>query len=317
MPHIRNFLIGIVVLAACTTEPDKRPDLSPAVCQESCEKPADCAKGSTCCTEPDKCGADHRCVACTASDQCEGGVCLLGACVECEKDANCKGNENGSHCSPENTCVACASDTQCKGNAGGERCSSTYVCSCAQDKDCKQPGLGLCRDEGCVCSDDTGCPDGASTCELGVCISTAVACAKDAECLTGKSICLAGGTPAASCGCKDDSECGTTDEEPPHCAKGTGACVTCVDDAQCGKGGKCLSPGTPEASCGCIKNADCAAPTPICNTETGLCQECLEGKDCTPQGLGSRCTPEGLCSCAAASECRADGTTPKPKWVCE
>ncbi len=313
MPNIRIVLICMSVLAACTTEPDNRPDLSPpGVCQEACEQAADCGDGAVCCTNPEECGADHRCVSCTADKQCPDGACVAGACVECADDADCKGNEKGSRCTATNTCAKCNLDVQCKGDPAGGRCTPAGTCTCNGDKDCKEPGLSLCRAEGCVCTDDSGCTAGAEKCDVasGVCI----ACDKDSQCAEGKTKCIAGDTPAASCGCASDDECGG-EGEAPFCAKDNGACVVCLTDAQCGKGGKCFSPGTPAANCGCTKNADCDGA--VCNKATGACQQCVEGPDCEKLELGSICTEEGTCACDSASECGAKNTTAKLEWVCE
>lgn len=343
MRTIPIFLFGFGLLAACTTEPKNRPYYGPApVCQETCEKDSDC-DGLVCCLNKEDCGADHQCVECKSNAQCGDGVCFAGTCVECVGDADCKGNANGPHCTPYNTCAECADDRHCQNAEAGSRCGDDFTCKCDTDKDCKEPGFGLCRAEGCVCSDDSACPNGPKDCQHGVC----VVCSTDEHCqelvdddptTPDKTKCFAPGTVSAFCGCADDSQC----EEGTFCNVETGQCVACTKNEHCtepganvcidaGKptaacgcdvetkcpdGRKCVSPGATGAFCGCTKDSHCPDDE-VCNAATGLCQQCVKDADCKALKLGSVCTEEGTCSCTADSECKAKTSAPGLGWVCE
>jgi Cys-rich repeat protein len=310
MRSIPILIVSMGLFLACTSKPDRPrlevPDAAPmptaATCQESCDSNDDCGAAVTdpdggivtpagfCCLG-DNCGAKNRCVECLASSDCAtGSVCLSGSCVGCATDKDCSGDTplcnilvDGAPIAgsaPLNTCVECKADDEC---AAGQRCSTYGKCSCTGPGQCTEPGMRLCRDEGCVCSDDSACPTGAKKClpGTGICL----VCAEDDDCTGDLTKCFAPGTVGAYCGCRNNDQCA----DGTLCQKDSGKCVAC------------------------LTNDDCAgsATGSVC-TASGTCGQCAQDSDC-----GTGTCNAGICECKDASDCKSVNTMPELKWVCE
>jgi hypothetical protein len=306
MRSIPILIVSMGLFLACTSQPKRPrfeiPDAPPApadpTCQEACDSNDDCGTTTTdadggvvnvdgfCCTGDD-CGSKNRCVACLANSDCTGDnkFCLEGACVGCLADDDCGGGkcnlltEAGTKMRAKaalNSCIDCSADSEC----GDQLCSSYGKCKCKMNSQCTEPGMGLCRDEGCFCDEDSACTTGAKKCipGTGVCL----ACAEDDDCTGDLPKCVNPGLVTAFCGCTADDQCG----EGLLCNETTRKCGAC--------GG----------------NEDCPAGT-VC-TAAGTCGQCAEDADC---GNGT-CTA-GVCSCMAAGDCKTTPSLPALTWVCE
>ncbi len=335
MRIIPIFLIGIGLLTACTTEPE-RPDDTPMeepppapvlVCEESCTKDADCAPvpagapaeaKSVCCLDGDKegaldvCGPSNRCL-----------VTHLDVTVDtsnhptttCQKDADC-----GDGACIGGLCFACAVPPMGDATKPSKYCKDPKRPYCVFDA--TDPGLTSCSE----CVDDTQCagnksgnnrcaavpvpetaaPFGsdAATGTVNLCV-----CNQDSSCKeVGKNSCRAEG-----CVCSSDAGCATGE------ACYFGVCVACGSDAGCKakddgdpstpNPGKCFGGGAPGAYCGCTKDAECGAdgdgnPT-FCEKTTGTCIACRTNTDC--KGELNVCINGGkadaTCGCNANTKC--------------
>jgi len=88
-------------------------------------------------------------------------------------------------------------------------------------------------------------------------------------------------------------------------AAGVASCADSIhlDPAGTGKDGgvSSSSGGTGGGAAGyCRSNPDCAYPTPVCDTVTGKCQECLSADECAVTKPGTVCSL-GACVCPAES----------------
>ncbi|HEY1098809.1 MAG TPA: PPC domain-containing protein, partial [Myxococcota bacterium] len=89
------------------------------------------------------------------------------------------------------------------------------------------------------------------------------------------------------------------------CDTGSGACVGCRGDDDCGADQGCdVLSRECVAQTGCDADADCLAPTPVCNIDRAICVECLANDDCST----GRCdVPSSTCIAGCAD---TDGTEP-------
>jgi hypothetical protein len=289
-------------------------------CLAACKSDADCAGTLT-----PHCGAEH-CYQCSTDGECDAlgvgtPVCAMGTC-----SAFCYGDPAG--CAAEQ-CASLSTGTalfeQCVCTADGDCAGQALAPSCIP----MSPDAGLDADAGRY---------GSCGCVLGGCGAGMV-------CETRRDF-LPPGAPATRClpSCVTfDDGCGPF----LACDVGTGYCVPCTDDSQCdadaGKPTCVLASGSNPfggGSCGCIPSAcesgqvcdlsvgrgTCHPPcvytadgfdscldahrTPaLCNSETGLCQQCFEAADCVGQswfGPGGASYPFPFCS--DAGRCSACNT---------
>jgi Cys-rich repeat protein len=109
-------------------------------------------------------------------------------------------------------------------------------------------------------------------------------------------------------GCRSAADC-AFDPAGPLCDPGRGACVECLEDANCPEGETCRN-GT--CAGGCTGDAECPAETPWCRLATGVCVECLgpehcdAGEDCR----ANACVPQTI-ACASDGDCAVDPTRPR------
>lgn len=159
----------------------------------------------------------------------------------------------------------------------------------------------LCdSDLGCVeCLGDGDCGAAAPFCVTGHCEECAGPgdCGAAQACFPGSNECR----PA----CAANSDC--TDGNAKLCDLDTGACVECIEDANCPADQPICSP--EHGTCGrCASNADCGAAAPICDLSDGECRECI---------IDSQCVDGGLCDdhhCKAG--CKDDSECPSQKPFC-
>jgi hypothetical protein len=298
MRTIPTFLISFGLWAGCTLYPkeggpDDTPPPEPTVpvCAEACTSDAQCWDGTVC--------NGGTCTQCKTDAECgPGGHCSEGTCFACTEDAHCAASPKGKLCafdptSPAaTTCGECLADADCKDSPKGNRCGPDFQCACTDAaKHCAAPNA-LCRQEGCVCSEDAGCTKGAKKCELGVCI----ACAADADCADFDdgdpatplpTKCFDGGTLGAYCGCAADAECTSG-----LCDVMSGTCVECKVSADCA--------GNPAGE--------------VCLG--GSCGQCETDQHCVDTKRGSACV-DGACTCGSAAECNPNITGSALSWVCE
>ena len=218
---------------------------------------------------------------CTQGDVCKQGVCTGGQpTCQCQKDADCAGQEDGDFC---NGTLYCDTPTQsCLVNP-----ASVVSCPSVADSTCQanlcQPKTGVCKTtavaNGQACDDHNACtPD--ETCSQGQCTTknNTCACSKDADCvakddgdlcngtmycLQSSGKCLVNPAPVVSCPTVDDTACTRR-----RCQAKTGDCAltamptlsSCDDGNPCTpfdlcKQGKCVAGAS---TCWCDKTADCA-----------------------------------------------------------
>ena len=234
-------------------------------------------------------------VGCLPDEQCESGVCVpLG---RCDGDADCP-----------SSAFRCVFPAQfCELRAGfGEECSDQEGIVCAAGEFC---ALGRCRvrlDER-DCGSRLDCPQGKGCDPIHLkCIEEApctlvddypeVACDERTEtCNTDLGVCV---TECVN-QCETDDDCA----EPLRC-NGSCACVTCLNNDDCGAGLFCnIRAGRCQSVNLCFTDSDCDAPL-ICDPLTALCQvappPCENDFDCPIAEIcnleTARCElPGGVC----------------------
>jgi hypothetical protein len=267
---------------------------------------------------------------CTSGQLCAS----TGSCVSCLEDSNCAGSQVGLHCetrsgSPEfGTCVQCVQSAQCGSGTSCDPLEDDCVPTCtaatcaAQSQIC-DPGSGACVDclhdsdcDGlycdpvtlsCVeCRQPSDCPASAPGCYEGscgqcgvaadcpgseACVNQSCSCAADSACPASTPVCIvdAGGPPM--CGCAGNSSCPGKDQVCDPSRGPGGACViSCAEDA-----GVCL--------------ADTGTGQSFCDTQSGLCVECLTAAQCT-QSDAPICLQGQCAECATDQDCAPDAGTP-------
>jgi hypothetical protein len=158
------------------------------------------------------------------------------------------------------------------------------------------------------CLTASQCPYDTPGCSGGICGN----CATEADCPP-NDICNQG-----SCTCAGNSGCGG---DAPVCIADAGVCG-CNTSADCAAGtfcdqssslfGVCVAPCTaPAGAC------DPAGANPYCDTDAGLCAQCLVDAQCADAGLGSYCVGDACVACTADAQCAAlDAGTPYCNGEC-
>jgi len=205
--------------------------------------------------------------ACDALGLKDGGCGLRGACVACNRDADCGG---GRRCSEDGTCVfsdPCQYDFDCLPGSPG--CVDGHCeARCASGMDCLYGQV--CREwcEDGQCGSDGACPDGyvevpgSNHCLYDPCRAQGfgtglcglwprcVECIVNVDCPAGK-VCDLGGA-CVEPGCRTDDAC------PAGLRCVFGVCSQpCASDAECGEGQAC--------------QADVQACQPVRCRQMGLC----------------------------------------------
>ncbi len=310
-----------------------------------------CAAG---CLDLSNCGgtvpicSNSACVQCAVDTDCPDWApgCLNNLCNGCAQNSDCPATEQ---CMPSGRC-GCFADTDCPLDlptcVGGDLSSSTFgVCACTASTVCGT--ASVCETRFPYAIVDANDLNEAG----GACIK---ACATNADCTTnfpGSSNLLCDTTTGYCVGCMADSDC-TASADPtkpyvtPSCllypdggdptvspplVTGGGQCG-CNDTSQCNGGFACQSPGytgTCVAPCLFANGIDSCAPRaqpgtcnnayptpPFCNTNTGLCQECLDDYDCTTGACYLPVCNGGHCiACLTGDDCQ-EYAQPFPNYAC-
>ena len=299
--NILLFLAAFCCVAGC------KDDSVGSTVNSSCT----CPEGQVCSAGGD-CYANAACAACTADENCVGGVCYAkdtacGACRPeqvCTNDTCYAANDPCAQCEGKvcvsgvcyeksSPCAQCKPDEKCVGEtcyAKGNPCfdcDPAQVCNKGTCYDANHPCAACTDDEVCatdhceVPKDPCDACAPSDTCVDGTCIPCPNVVCKD-ECCEPGLICDAYSQ-------KCDLNCGTEEEPKPTCNR-----QCCDEGLICNAVGRCDRVCEYGKSCGyekkccdqdeqCLKNRYCA---PQCDAPRILCGEeqhevcCKEGDVC-------------------------------------
>jgi hypothetical protein len=102
--------------------------------------------------------------------------------------------------------------------------------------------------------------------------------------------------PDAAGTCAVDEDCPGLAQ--PYCVGNV--CVACKTRAQCNGSTPICSAAHTCVSCAAV-DAGCASPTPVCQSASGRCVECLGENDCTTSAEKSFCVGAACVGCGAAA----------------
>jgi hypothetical protein len=254
---------------------------------------------------------DHVCKTCTDSLQCVGksligslcnttpGSPLIGSCVNCFGNADCRGNPEASRCdTTTGNCGPCATNDDCEAVDGNKICVGTgtqdHRCAeCGVNADCTaDPTRLVCKtgDGGnpaaarntCVeCVVNGDCKDPAAPrCEANTCVP----CVNDEECSgitvggVDRHVCDAGicvqcnGTNYTACA-GGINVCSSLPDSNGSLARtctldapvgSASLCQPCVADAQCADGRRCIEGRFDGSSVGYFCYPVQAPSAPLC-----------------------------------------------------
>ncbi len=235
-----------------------------------------------------------------------------GRCVECfdVDDFGCTGNTPRCKAGitvSANTCVECVSPDDCGGDTPACQQDICVPCSVADNYGCPEEtpwcmAGDVPSNNSCVeCIDGEDCPTGAPICENNQCIPCSLD--EDAGCVQASaSRCLEGAVP------KENTcvECLTGDdcsEAQPFCVDN--GCVECTEATHCESSDLPVCNGAGAcAGCGGDDDCDRFEDLPVCDLDTGSCEECTANTDCTSANA-AYCDPSTLsCSpCERNDDC--------------
>ncbi|MBI2394944.1 MAG: hypothetical protein HYV09_35570 [Deltaproteobacteria bacterium] len=297
---------GVCCSGACSGT-CKKCELGTGACTSviSADDPDTCTGGSTC----DASGACKAKAgqACTASSDCnsgicDGGICCAATCGTCQKCLASTG-----------LCGALTGADDPDTCTGVKTCDGTGTCKTKPGKACtagSECASGVCQDGVCC---GGACSGACKTCvaESGACVS--VTSSDDPDSCSGTSTCDAAGA------CKKKSGAGQTCGSAGECANGL-----CVDGYCCdtGCGGACDRCNLPSklGTCSPAVSGDPGQPScsPVtCNGTSGLCPgsgACTSDAAC---GAGYYCDATGqcasqklqgtACNASAGADCKGAG----------
>ncbi len=307
----------------CTTGAD--------CCTGSCEKSG---AGGFICTSAQRCtalGDSCRVAADCCSLGCDGSRCIDSLCLvkdePCGGDAQCCSNRCVDNaCESGGACLPVGEDCS---NGGASSCCSLN-CTPASDGNERCMGIGRCRSEGEVCSDDKECCN--YQCQGGFCFKqkecdvAGEACSETRACCSG--VCANDGSGYYSCqyigGCRPYGEICRSDEECCNnpAFSGPGVCDPineeigrCLNPNGCAPAGElcgsgyhdCCPCSTPDKSPGCPnENGDLFCQETVFGVERCFSDDCvLKDGECDGDEdcCGGVCT-DGVCN--AGLECLPD-----------
>lgn len=294
-PTVRHVLALALALAlgaaACSSSPPEPPACtSAAQCDDGNACTADACTAGRCAHAPEP--QDTLCSA-GGGQVCDGA----GACVACNRDAQCAGTSPSTDCAHP----VCSAGHHCEPfflDAG--TVTSTQVAGDCHRSECD--GAGATRSV----VDDTDVPDDLSECTTDTCTGGVPAHAPVAvgtPCGGGASQCTASG----HCGCQGDGDC----TAPATCGGGGTAGVCGCTPLTCGGAG--YTCGAPSNGCGgalsCDDTAkdggetdvDCGGSALTCATRCALGKSCQVGSDCA----SGFCADGVCCDTACAGTCQA------------
>jgi Cys-rich repeat protein len=116
------------------------------------------------------------------------------------------------------------------------------------------------------------------------------------------------GLDTSRAGCASNDDCASMGL---HCDLGSGECVECVADGDCGSGRICES---LQCVASCADGGVCPSATPVCRALREVCVPCMTSSDCASAATGHLCLMStGQCvGCLSNSDCRegfCDSTT--------
>ena len=310
--YLSIFLLLLMSVAACTSDPIRPPKLDGGVSADSmllCH-PGNCkgcCMGDACLsgTSRSACGwGGLACVICQGNEKCESRQCVpySGTCDQftcpngCCQGKVCQPGLNNKACGKGGkACVPCAPDKTCVGGACGlsGACGTNNCTGCCSGSKC-HPGTGdqFCGKGGQGCK---GCPS-THRCVQG-------ACSPQAQC-----------TPKTCAGCCAGQKCqpGTAFH---LCGKNGANCKACQTGQAC-NGGVCGVPPpqcTPANCSGCCSNNKCQPGTTFshCGNSGNQCKQCPSGQQCVSGTCGippPQCTPTNCSGCCSGNKCEP-GTT--------
>lgn len=296
------------------------------------------------------CASERHCQLGLASGAC--ATCIPGENYRCEDtqlmvcDADGSGFELAETCATAALCNAeagaCTSDA-CV--AGGFTCTQDMLRRCNADRtafeDVMQCAPGMCdatagecdlctpAARSCVAGapvtcnaqgqayDDDSCTAPRSLCTgLGACVE----CVSNADCSATPATCHRIDCNVATGSCQPrlvpGMDCQRTDGQPGVCTD-QGACVACVDSADCSNSSAPRCDISTHLCVQCLGDTDCSGTTaPYCDTATNRCVACRDAGDCstsqqcrvptcnanqcgTSISQGATC-PGGVCNAAGA-----------------
>jgi hypothetical protein len=245
-------------------------------CGSTCGSAADTCRNRNC-----VCGAGAGAVECAAPT----GLCINGACRQCQ---------NNNQCGPNELC--CNNACTPTGAGPAQQCAA---CNTA----CTQSNSNLCEGRSCRCGNNPACAGGTPVCDdaNGRCVQ----CLADGDC-PNNGQCVANVCqvcdPADHAGCAANQLC---------C---NGACVATgggVGESCSACGNSCPQDSTSTCTnrvCRCGNNAACGGQTPFCNDAPGMCTGCRNDGDCN----GQQCVAGACRACDPSDDagCVATGNTP-------
>ena len=287
-------------------------DASTKTCTNKCTKDSDCPTDKPVCDT-----ANGQCVECTSTShaKCTGTkpVCLssnecgcnnnsecpstnpfcsetLKVCTsKCTKDSDCPTDK--PVCDTANgQCVECTSTSHAKCTGTKPVCLSSNECGCNNNSECPSTNpfcsetLKVCTSK---CTKDSDCPEATPICDTteGVCVE----CKTKADCKDeAKPECLSNHI----CGCNESKECPDT---KPFC---DATQKVCIDK--------------------CTTNDECKAKDPskpVCNTESGNCEECVEDTDCEGNKVCEKNTNTCV-ECTKDTDCEGNQACDLEKHTC-
>lgn len=254
------------------------------------------------------CREGGRCLSCVnatgegCDEDGEQPVCGNGACRACRNDRECLDRQGSRDQCFDGRCALCdpTDNAGCR-DAAAPACRQGRCQACVADAECLEALAGQCinstgRCAACDPIDDAGCAPDAPICDAGD--LSCRRCETDNECGAGQI-------------CDNDGRCAVCDpddrrvddpliahgcnEARPACVGGD-ACIECQRDDQC-SAGQCLGDGRckpcdPDTYEGCLGDVNNA----ICDAVTYTCRGCTRDGDCDRNGLDKVCdTDRGVC----------------------
>ncbi len=270
--------------------------------------------GKDCTTDACSAGMPtHEPISSGTCDDDGGAVCDdegTGLCVECNTDAHCQGNVNGTKCADTHVCVpASCADLTLNGAETDVDCGGAVCGKCADDLNCMVPGD--CQSNNCgnngkcaagTCGDmilnntqlgETDVDCGGTMCP---------ACAFDKSCDVNAD-CIGGVCTGDKCAATCTDTAKNQDESDVDCG---GTCDDCVNGDDCNTAADCESNFCDAGKCAaCSVDGQCAAAeycsSGVCVPDLPTGAACGNGEQC----LTDSCVDGRCCMSATCGTCEA------------
>ena len=282
------------------------------VCTSKCTKDSDCSGATPACNV-----TTGKCVECTTSNKtkCTGTkpVCLGDNTCGCTQNSECPSTSPFCDASTKTCTNKCTKDSDCPTDkpvcdtANGQcvECTSTSHAKCTGTKP-----VCLSSNE-CGCNNNSECPSTNPFCSetLKVCTSK---CTKDSDCPEATPICDT--TEGVCVECKTKADC--KDEAKPECL--SNHICGCNESKEC-PDTKPFCDATQKVCIDkCTTNDECKAKDPskpVCNTESGNCEECVEDTDCEGNKVCEKNTNTCV-ECTKDTDCEGNQACDLEKHTC-